>query len=282
MLHETFTVDIDYEALGIKHDAKKATITTYILESYPEVQGERKRPLVIICPGGGYEHHSPREGEAFAIKMNNFGFNAVVLRYSLFPNTIPSALYEAAYTIAYARKHAQEWSIDPDKIIMAGFSAGAHVAGSIGTMWNHDIMKNYITDTLKLSPRDVRPNGLLLAYPVITSGEFAHRKSFEQLLGDKYDQYLDFVSLENRVDSETPVTFLWHTFEDGSVPVENSLLFANALRKNNVHFELHIFPRGGHGIGLATKETDMKDGSKTQPECACWPDMFKMWVEINI
>lgn len=282
MLHETIRIDIDYEKLGLKHDDYEATITTYILESYPELQGVRKRPLVIICPGGGYEHHSPREGQAIAVKMNSFGFQACVLKYSLMPNSMPCALYEAAYTVAYARSHAEEWSIDPDKIILAGFSAGGHVAASLGTMWNEEILSSFITDTLKLKQQDVRPNGMLLGYPVITSGEFAHRPSFVRLLGDDYENKVDYVSLENRVDEHTPITFLWHTFEDTSVPVENSLFFANSLRKNNVNFELHIFPKGSHGLGLATKETDMRDGSKYQPECACWVDMFNVWVEKNI
>lgn len=282
MIHKKFEIDIDYAALGIEHDDSKAEITTYILDRYPEVQGERKRPLVIICPGGGYGHHSPREGEAVAVKMNSFGFNAIVLRYSLLPNTLPSALFEAAYTVALSRAYSEEWGVDPDRIIMAGFSAGGHVAASLGTLWNNDILKPLVVDKLQLIPRDVRPDGLLLSYPVITSGEFAHRQSFEKLLGDDYDKNLDLVSLENRVDPETPITFMWHTFEDGSVPVENSMLFASALRKNNVPFELHIFPHGSHGLGLATRETDMKDGSKFQPECACWADMFATWVEKNI
>lgn len=282
MLHETIKIDIDYKKIGIEHDNYEATVTTYILDSYPALQGEKKRPLVIICPGGGYEHHSPREGEAIAVKMNNFGLNAIILRYSLVPNIFPCALYEAAYTIAYARAHAEEWSIDPNKIIMAGFSAGGHVAASLGTMWNQEILRNFVYNTLKLSPKDIRPDGLLLGYSVLTSGEFAHRMSFERLLGNDYDKYLDFVSLEKRVDTDTPITFMWHTFEDGSVPLENSLLFANALRKNDIRFELHVFPKGNHGLGLATRETDMEDGSKYQPECACWVDMFQTWVEKNI
>ena len=282
MLHETITININFEELGIKHNDNKATITTYILDSYPQYQGERNRPLVIICPGGGYEHHSPREGEAIAVKMNSFGFNACILKYSLIPNELPCALFEAAYTIAYARAHAKEWSIDPNKIIMAGFSSGGHVAASLGTMWNKEILKDFVNNTLKLTQKDVRPDGMLLGYPVITSGEYAHRASFTRILGKDYDKNLELVSLENRVDSDTPITFLWHTFEDRSVLLENSMLFANAMRKNKVPFELHIFPNGSHGLGLATRETDMEDGSKFQPECACWVDMFKVWVEKNI
>lgn len=282
MLHEEVKIKIDYKKAGIAHDDFQPTLTTYILENYPEVQGERKRPLVIVCPGGGYGHHSPREGEAIALKMNSFGFHACILRYSLVPDAFPCQLFEAAYTMNYVKQHAKEWCVDTDKIIIAGFSAGAHVSASLGTMWNEDIVKTFAKNILNTDYTTLRPNGMLLAYPVLTSGEFAHRQSFQNLLGDRYEELLDYVSLENRVDKETPSTFIWHTFEDGTVPVENSIIFANALRKNDIRFEMHIFPSGGHGLGLGTKETDVKDGSRYQPECACWVDMFNTWVEKNM
>lgn len=274
MRHETFEIEIDYEKLGITHNEVKPTYTTYLLDVYPEYQRIRKRPLIVICPGGGYNHHSPREGEAIAIRMNSLGFNAAVLRYSLCPNEYPCALYELASLVALARKNAEEWNIDKNKIIVAGFSAGGHLAASLGTMWN----QGFIENALKVSAEEIKPDGLLLSYPVITSGEFAHRGSFEKLLGTQYDQMVDKVSLEKLVNKDTPEAFIWHTFEDGSVPVENSLLFADALRKNGIHFELHIFPYGGHGLGLATEETNTKEGNKLQPECAIWPDMFATWL----
>lgn len=228
MIHENIKIDIDYEKLGIKHKGADAVFTTYIKEMYPDYQNVFERPLVIICPGGGYEHHSPREGEAVALKMLDFGYNAVVLRYSLMPDEFPCALYEAAYTINYVRNHAKEWDINPDKIIIAGFSAGGHVAASLATMYDQPELADFIQNVLHVSPKEVRPDGLLLGYPVITSGPKAHRKSFERLLGDRYDELVKSVSLEERVSSNTPKTFLWHTFSDGSVPVDNSLLFAES------------------------------------------------------
>lgn len=231
MIHENIKIDIDYEKLGIKHKGADAVFTTYIKEMYPDYQNVFERPLVIICPGGGYEHHSPREGEAVALKMLDFGYNAVVLRYSLMPDEFPCALYEAAYTINYVRNHAKEWDINPDKIIIAGFSAGGHVAASLATMYDQPELADFIQNVLHVSPKEVRPDGLLLGYPVITSGPKAHRKSFERLLGDRYDELVKSVSLEERVSSNTPKTFLWHTFSDGSVPVDNSLLFAESLKK---------------------------------------------------
>ncbi len=274
MLHTTFEIKVDYDKLGIVHQGAPATCTTYIREEYPEVQGERVRPLVVICPGGGYGHHSPREGEAIAVKMNDLGYNALVVRYSLVPNEYPCALLELASVVALARSKAAEWHIDTEKIIVAGFSAGGHLAASLGTMWN----EGFISEALGVSPEAIKPNAMLLGYPVITSGEFAHRGSFEKLLGSQYDALVDSMALENRVNADTPRAFIWHTFEDGSVPVENSLLFANAMRRNNIHFELHIFPYGSHGLGLATQETNTKDGTKFQPECAVWTEMFATWL----
>lgn len=275
MIHETNILKLDYATLGINHDdSSTAAYTTYIHDVYPDFQNIVERPLIIICPGGGYNHLSAREGEAIALKMCDLGLNAVILRYSVAPNEYPCALYELASLVALSRKNADKWHINPDKIIVAGFSAGGHLAASLGTMWN----EGFISDALSLSPADIRPDKLLLCYPVLTSGEHAHRGSFERLLGGRYDELVDKMSLEKRVSKDTPEAFIWHTFDDASVPVENSLLFASALRKAGIHFELHIFPYGSHGLGLATEETNTKDGTKLQPECAVWPELFAAWL----
>lgn len=274
MLHETHTIHIDYKGLGLSHNDVMPAYTTYLPDIYPEYQKLRVRPTVIICPGGGYNHHSPREGEAVALKMNSYGFNAVVLKYSLAPNEYPCALYELAVLVHIVKEHAKEWHVKQDAVIIAGFSAGGHVAASLGNMWND----GELSAKLGISNESMRPDGMLLSYPVITSGEYAHRGSFEKLLGTRHDELIDKVSQERLVNGNTPETFLWHTFEDGSVPVENSLLFAAALRRNNIPFELHIFPCGGHGLGLATEETNTNEGNKLQPECAVWTDLFAEWV----
>lgn len=279
MIHNTVEIKIDYNKLGIQHVGKPATITTYIKDIYDQVQNPFHRPLVVICPGGGYEHLSPREGEAVALKMLDLGYNAVILRYSLMPNEFPCALYEAAYTMKYVRDHADEWDVNPDKIIIAGFSAGGHLAASVGTMWNSSELNEFLQKELKVSPEVIKPNAMLLGYPVITSGEYAHRASFKNLLGSKYDAMVEKVALENRVTKDTPNAFIWHTFADGSVPMENSLLFANALKKADIKFELHIFPDGAHGLGLGTAETDTKDGTHNVPAVAVWPNLFQTWVK---
>jgi acetyl esterase/lipase len=114
---------------------------------------------------------------------------------------------------------------------------------------------------------------MILAYPVITSGEFAHRDSFINLLKDRYEQDLALVSLENQVSPDTPPAFIWHTFDDGCVPVENSLLLANALRKQGISFEMHIFPSGPHGLSLATDETGILNEG-----CRAWTEMAGRWI----
>lgn len=279
MLHQTIELDIDYEKLGIVHKGDRATLTTYIKEMYPSVQNTFERPLVLICPGGGYEHHSPREGEAIAIKLLSFGMNAAILRYSVLPDEFPCALFEAAYAMRYIREHAKEWDCNPKKIIAAGFSAGGHVAASLGTMWNDKELEEFIKGYMSVSAESIRPDGLLLGYPVITSGTKAHRKSFERLLGTRYGELLESVSLEKRVTKDTPPVFLWHTVTDGSVPVENSLLFMQALKNAGVSFESHIFPQGNHGLGLGTEETDTADGTHFQPQVSVWPELFAAWVK---
>ena len=212
MIHENIKIDIDYEKLGIKHKGADAVFTTYIKEMYPDYQNVFERPLVIICPGGGYEHHSPREGEAVALKMLDFGYNAVVLRYSLMPDEFPCALYEAAYTINYVRNHAKEWDINPDKIIIAGFSAGGHVAASLATMYDQPELADFIQNVLHVSPKEVRPDGLLLGYPVITSGKDAHRASFVKLLGENYEKYID--DAEQAETTEEKIKYLKKSLDE--------------------------------------------------------------------
>ncbi|MDD6789001.1 MAG: alpha/beta hydrolase fold domain-containing protein [Lachnospira sp.] len=282
MIYRKVETEVDYEALGIRHTGEKAYFETYVHAMNPEIHQPFHRPCILICPGGGYVHLSPREGEPIALEMMKRGFNAVVLHYSLSPNTFPCALYEAAWTIDWLRDHAAELDIGAHRIVAAGFSAGAHVAASLGTLFDEPEMASYSRNYLKREPEELRPDGLMLGYPVITSGQYAHRGSFESLLGARYDELLDSVSLERRVDSDTPKTFLWHTWEDEAVPVENSLLFAQALRRAGVSCELHIFPHGCHGMALATEETNDRGGRMKDEQAAVWPDLFANWVNHMI
>lgn len=285
-----------YEVIDMKiAHSVQATLTIYAHEDYPEVYGERKRPMIVICPGGGYEHVSPREGEAIALQFMTTGAHAAVLRYDVSGQgaEFPQHLLELAASVAYVRKHAAEYCIDPDKILVAGFSAGGHLAASLGCFWQEKWLEELMQAETGATMKDYQPNGEILAYPVITSGEFAHRGSFVKIMGSEAEQGYaplgltakeleEKLSLENQVTSDFPQTFMWHTFEDGAVPLENSLFFAEALRKAGVNFEYHVFPHGGHGYALATKETAMKEGKEINAQCAQWIDLFKSWMKYNV
>lgn len=253
-----------------------AALYTYFLDNSPEMIPDRKRPLVLICPGGGYEMTSDREAEPVAIQYIAKGYQAAILRYSVKPAKYPLALLQLAKAVAHLRKYADEYHIDTEKIVVQGFSAGGHLACSLGVFWK----KLFLSETLGVSAEQIRPNGMILCYPVITSGEYAHRGSFEALLGeDAYDPEKRKVqSLELQVTKDTPPTFLWHTEPDDCVPVENSLFFFEALHKNKIPVEMHIYPAGGHGLSLANEETKRQDGSGIQPECQSWMELACGWM----
>ena len=246
------------------------------LYDYHEEMKVKERPLVIVCPGGGYSYTSSREADPIANQFLSLGYHVAVLYYSCAPAVYPTSLLELAFSFKFLKDNAKEYYIDPDRIILCGFSAGAHLAATFGTGY----YRPEVTDFFKVAEDELRPAGMILAYPVITSGQFAHRGSFEKLLGDRCNdqELLDYVSVENRVSEKTVPAFIWHTFEDGSVPLENSLLLANALRKAGVPFEYHVFPTGGHGLALATPATFSRNGNEFDPACAQWIELCKTWL----
>ena len=271
-----------YEKLRIKDISRKlknseAIISAYIPENSEEININKKRETIIICPGGGYEFTSDREAEPIALKFVAQGFNAVVIRYSIAPVRYPTALLELAETVRYVREKEKEWNVDTEKVIVCGFSAGGHLAGSLGVLWNNEIIEKY----LDIKNEEVKPNAMILCYPVISSGEFAHKGSFDSLLGEKEAEISrENLSLEKLVSIETPKTFLWHTFDDGTVPVQNSLLFSNALASNKVQFELHIYPSGVHGLGLCEEITAMNGRSEhINSHIASWLNLACQWIK---
>lgn len=265
-----------HDRIEIQVDNYTATLTTYILSNSQEIDVDRKRPMVVICPGGAYYGVSDREAEPVAIQMNVMGYHACVLKYSTHPATFPTALVQLAKSLVFIRQHGEEWNIDTNKIILAGFSAGGHLVTSLGTFWQEEFLSEYVKKPKEL----YQPNGIILSYPVISSGEYGHKDSFIGLLGERHGELIEKVSLEKQVTTHMPPVFIWHTFEDDVVPVENALLLANALREKNIPFELHIYPRGGHGLSLAKEETMRKrDQFGIQEECQGWINMAGTWIK---
>lgn len=265
------------------YEEKTLTVTGSLADSrlqiyirdYSTSMTWENRPLVLICPGGGYRYTSDREAEPIALSFMAMGYNAAVLRYSCEPATYPTALLELCQAILYIRKNAHTWHVDANKIYVAGFSAGAHLAASLGVFWKTDLS---LSGYFNVDAESIRPNALILSYPVITSGEFAHRGSFD-ILARNDKALLEKLSLENQVNKYVPATFIWHTFEDQTVPLENSLLFAKALKENNIRFEYHVFPSGRHGLSLSNKTTSSDDSAEIMPGCEIWIDLCQTFLK---
>ncbi len=282
MRFEKIELNVPYDKAGIEKQPYQPRLDAYLLDS---AHVPMKRPAVIVCPGGGYAFTSEREGEPVALQYAAAGCQAFVLWYSVAPDVWPTALLELAASVAYVRSHASEWDIDPDGIMVEGFSAGGHLAASLATFWDQE----FVWKPLGVEKEAVKPNGAILSYPVITSGEFAHRGSFENLLGDgslygqggpkpRQMERLDLVSLEKHAGAQNPPTFLWHTYNDPAVPVENSLLLVEALRKAGISVELHIFPDGPHGLSLANRETASSPDEKEYTAVQPWMELSCTWI----
>ena len=242
-------------------------LETYIIDD--PLERNRKRPLVVVCPGGGYEGCSEREAEPIALAFNSAGFHAVVVYYSL-KQLFPEALKDLSDSVCVVRDNAEKWRVDTDKVIVCGFSAGGHLAASLGVFWNSEM-------EIKRADNKNKPNGMILAYPVITSGEYRNVGSIENITrNDK--ALMEKVSLEKQVTSDCPPAFIWHTFADVVVPVQNSLDFAAALAEKKIPTELHVFPEGPHGLSLANEWVAFEpDG--IVPEAQEWVNMAVRWVK---
>lgn len=267
MLTESF----DLRAEG----SLSAKLRTYIQDDSKDLM-IRKRPMMIICPGGGYNHLSDRESEPLAVRFLAMGFHVAVLRYSVTPAVFPTALVELAHSMKLVHDYADEWNVDEEKIFVLGCSAGGHLAASLGVYWHED----WLAELSGVKKEWLRPAGLVLCYPVITSGEFAHRGSFDMLMkGKESEELLETLSLEKHVTENVPQTFIWHTGCDASVPVENSLIFVSELHKCGVEVEFHMYPVGKHGLSTADELSQNSNGTGLQPECTSWLPLVQTWLK---
>ncbi len=275
--------------IPIRDDNPAVYLETYLLYQSQEFQSDKKRPAVIVCPGGAYLFTSDREAEPIAMRFLAQGFHAFVLRYSV-RERFPRPMLDIAKAIAIVREHAEEWHLDPDQIAVCGFSAGGHLAASIGVMWD----KPMIYEPLGLRPEQIKPNALVLGYPLIdfeleptmprqVSPElepmsldeavplftFGERKPPAELV-DQYRANL-------HVTANTPPTFIWHTADDPLVAARNALRFALALAAQKVPYELHIFDHGVHGLALADEVTDVEGGFINR-QSQVWMELAVQWL----
>jgi len=225
---------------------------------------------VLVLPGGGYSHLSEvKEGSDVAKWLNSLGVTAFVLKYRLgMRYHQPNQLLDAARAMRTVRARAKDWSVDPKRIAILGFSAGGHLASTLGT--HFDAGKPDAND--EIERMSSRPDLMILIYPVITMGELTHKGSKLNLLAENpTPELIKLYSNELQVTKDTPPTFLVHTMTDSAVPVENSMMFASALRKANVPVEFHLYEQGPHGFGLAP----------ANPILASWAERCADWLGIH-
>lgn len=273
-----------------------AYFDTYLLHNSKEYNVGKKRPLVIVCPGGGYAFTSDREAEPIALKFNSIGMHSVVLWYTVMDqvtNVPRNALIECAKTVSYIREHAEEWLIDPDNIIVCGFSAGGHLALSMAVKWNQEWLAKEADTTSDM----LKVNLAILGYPgTFTKKAFAEddlgfasalikepHTANERFFGVKQptQEDIDEYNLLKFVNKDTPPMFIWHTFEDVLVDVEQSLQLGVVLREQQIPFEMHIFEKGEHGLALCDRTTARK-ASHHNDHVIHWFELCEEWMRPYI
>lgn len=225
----------------------------------------------IIFPGGGYHHLAPHEGVGYAKLLNTWGIDAFVVYYSVAPHAFPAQINDARRAVQFVRANAGEYEINPEKIVVMGSSAGGHLASMLSTYKGET--EKYEVD--EISKENFMPNFQVLCYPVVdlSNDKIAHIGSRNALLSEDYNKEMaEKLSPQISCDENTPPAFIWHNADDAVVHVFNSINYVKSLKDSGVPCELHIFPYGGHGLGMATNK-----------HCGQWTNLLFNWLkEMNI
>lgn len=240
-----------------------------LLHYYP-AENKVTQATVLIFAGGGYTQRSIHESAGYAKLLNSFGMDAFVLDYRVNPVLFPFPLLDARRAIRYIRAKAEDFEIDAEKIAVMGSSAGGHLAALLSTYRStilgegRDAIDNF----------DAIPNMQILAYPVLDID--GHRRSFEMLMGKNVDKHED-VTPRLLANEHTPPAFIWHTSTDGAVDINNSFRYAERLHELGIQMEMHVYPIGVHGVGLA-KGTE--DSNRVVPYLQRWPEELKRYLTL--
>lgn len=232
------------------------------------------RPCIVICPGGGYEFCSDLEKDPVAAAFFAAGYHTFLIDYAVGREAAKfQPLIQLSAALVRIRENRKEWRVT-NKIAVCGFSAGAHLACSAGLLWNDPTVQSALHEP----GRNARPDAMILCYPVITGGKYAHRGSLSLVTGSETENELwSKFSLESQVTTDTPPSFLWHTVNDACVPVENTLLLACALQKYQVPFECHLYENGRHGMSMCTAEVDALDS-----HVGTWFSLCCEWLQNHL
>ncbi len=288
----------------------------YLLKVAPKFDKNQKRPLIVICPGGGYFNISEREAEPIALRYNAAGFHAVVVNYGINEHAkMPGPIRDLAKVMLYVNEYSDEWNVDSSNIFVTGFSAGGHLAAALSVFWNSDTILPEFSEVRE----QIKPKGVILGYPVIDLKETQTHDTYgidpnikladiqvdlpnglqvsdvyfeeEGRVYFNFEVYMnsgmagklandDFVnqySLNKQVTKDACPTFIWHTQKDKLIYPANALKFAQALEQNKIDYELHIYPEGGHGLSLAN-ELVANDDTQIVPSCQGWIDEAIRWI----
>jgi acetyl esterase/lipase len=275
--------------IPLREDVQTVYLEAYLLKNSPDFQTDARRPAVIVCPGGAYMATSDREAEPVALRFLAQGYHAFVLRYSV-QTRFPQPMLDLARALLLVRANAAEWRVDPDQVAVCGFSAGGHLAASLGVLWN----RPWLYEPLGASPDQIRPNALILGYPVIDLELVDNTPIVVPQHGPEPLRLMDLVNTmvlgepdpallkryraDLHVSPATPPTFIWHTGGDELVFAHNALRFATALADHKVPYELHIFAGGEHGLALADETTAV--GQRfLDPYYQIWIDLALKWLK---
>lgn len=274
MKHEIIHLKDKFPFLG--ENGCDPTVEVYLPYNMPEMgRQNKKRPCMVICPGGAYCMCSERESEPVALQFLAQGFNAFVITYSTASHQFPTQLREVAALMEIIYENADSWNCNTSKIAIMGFSAGGHLAAHYSTAYDCEEVR-------EVFPESKAVNASVLCYPVITADPaHAHLGSFYNLLGKQEitQQDVEKYSCDRLVKENTPPAFIWHTAADNAVPVMNSLLYASALSKYKIPFELHIYPYGWHGLSTADYLTNDNINEKID-HVAAWVGCACKWLSL--
>ena len=300
------------EKLYLYEGREDVTLTTYILDDSRELLDGKKRPAVLVCPGGAYLNCSDREGEPVALRFAAMGYHAFVLRYSVLgrnapdfnafdfskkPEPNPDCVYprpqrDIARAMLTIRAHAAEWLVDADRVAICGFSAGAHNCAMYSVYWDDPVTR----EPFGCTAEELRPAAAILAYTlsdyVFMQGELQKMEGIGKGLFDLCNlaflgttdpdgATLDKVSPARHITKNTPPTFLWATAGDNLVPVQHTLLMANALATAGVPFEVHVFEEGDHGLSLADQSTAVAR-VQIDPDASKWVGLAEAWLQKRL